>query len=170
MPAPYSVIFGRLKTTTCSYEIPIVPTIAIAMQSFVLDCPSIFRRLFPVSASSSASPIQKASDLLFFDNLALYYVVERTPPEVLARVFQSGDSRLAGAMLGILTPKQREIVHQLMAANNDGDRSRNEQASQALVILAGDLLLRGFLRRDGRRFYGVPREEQLQPGAGAYHP
>lgn len=110
------------------------------------------------------SPVQKVSDLLFFDNLALYYLLENTPTPVLARVFQNGNSRLAGAMLGILGPEQRKEMHGLMAQANDGDALRNQQAEEALLIIAADLLARGFVRKQGPHYFGTPREEKLQAG------
>ena len=38
----------------------------------------------------------------------------------------------------------------------------DQQAVESLVITANDLFARGFLRKQGRHFYGTPREEQLQ--------
>lgn len=64
-----------------------------------------------MSGPAPFSIVQKPNDLLFFDNLALYYVLQNTPPRVLSRVFLTADSRLSGSLLGILSPKQRETVH-----------------------------------------------------------
>jgi len=102
----------------------------------------------------------KISDLLFFDNLALYYVANETPPRVLARVFASSDPRLGGSLLGVLDPERRKILHALMAQESDGDEGKNSSAADALLIIAGGLLDRGHIERKGRFFYGLKAEGQ----------
>lgn len=101
----------------------------------------------------------RAADLLFFDNMALYYVMTETPQAVLARVFNSADGRLAGSFLGLLTPAQRQTMHALMASENDGDVEKNTSALQALLIVADGLRNRGLIEKKGVHFFGKPRSE-----------
>ncbi len=112
-------------------------------------------------AQPTSQVIQKVNDLLFFDNLALYYLVERVPPQALARAFNSADGRLAGALLGIMTNEQRTSIHAHMVKENDGDDEKNAAACDALVITANDLYARGFLTKRGKHFFGRPQDERL---------
>jgi flagellar motor switch protein FliG len=93
-------------------------------------------------------------DLLFFDNLALYYLIQETPLSVLARSFLIMDPKLAGSILGILTKKQREILHFAMAKENDHDELKNQQATESLVIIAQNLYEKGMIIKKGLFFYG----------------
>jgi hypothetical protein len=99
------------------------------------------------------------TDLLFFDNLALFYLLRDTPPAVLARVFLRADPRLSGALLGLMTAAQREAIHYLMAKENDGDEKTFADAHNALLLLAGDLIRKGLVVREGRYYYGKPASE-----------
>ena len=99
------------------------------------------------------------NDLLFFDNLALHYVVNETPPAIFARVFLRSDSRLSGSMLGVMTGEQRKTVHELMAREDDGDKEKDTGAENALLIGVDDVLKRGHIERRGRHFYGVERTQ-----------
>ncbi len=113
------------------------------------------RAIFGVPETMQTRP----KDLLFFDNMALYYVMTETPQAVLARVFNSSDARLAGSFLGLLTPSQRETIHALMAAENDGDEEKNRAALQALLIVADGIRNRGLIEKKGVHFFGKPKEE-----------
>lgn len=120
-------------------------------------------------AHTPSQAIQKVNDLLFFDNLALYYLIERVPPQVLARAFNSADGRLAGALLGIMNPEQRVSIHAYMIQENDGDQAKNEQACGALVITANDLFARGFVTKKGLHYFGTPKSEKLDTQPGITH-
>ncbi|MCB1319166.1 MAG: hypothetical protein KDK34_02870 [Leptospiraceae bacterium] len=113
------------------------------------------------SAQQKSDGLQ-VRDLLFFDNLALYYVFENTPPRVLGRAFNCTDGRLSGSLLGLMNPKQRETVHAFMIMENDDNESKNADAIQALTIIARDLLDRGFIRKQGLHYFGTPGTESLQ--------
>lgn len=89
--------------------------------------------------------------------------MERTPPRALARAFHALDGRLSGSFLGLMNPEQRQMIHALMAEENDGDDAKNGQAVDALVITANDCVARGFIRKQGRHFFGTPRDERLEP-------
>lgn len=101
------------------------------------------------------------TDLLFFDNLALFYLLRDTPPNVLARVFVRADARLSGALLGLMTPEQREAIHYLMAKENDDNEKVFAEANRALLILADDLMRKGLVIKEGRYYYGKPVEKKL---------
>ncbi|MCB1325235.1 MAG: hypothetical protein H7A21_07155 [Spirochaetales bacterium] len=114
-------------------------------------------------ATKHEGPVQKISDLLFFDNLALYYLVERCPVPVMGRVFNSADARLTGSMLGVMNPQQRTLTHASMVKENDGIEELNREALAALLILANDLCARGLVRKEGLHFFGTPANQALQP-------
>jgi len=116
-----------------------------------------------MSGPKPFSIVPKPNDLLFFYNLALLYVLQNTPPRVLARVFLSADSRLSGSILGILSKKQRETVHALMVQENDQDVEKNREAGEGLCLIAEGLVARGLIRKQGQHFYGVPSTEKLAP-------
>lgn len=120
-------------------------------------------------ANTPAQIIRKVNDLLFFDNLALYYLIERVPPQVLARTLNAADGRLGGALLGIMNAEQRASIHAYMIQENDGDAIKNEQACDALVITANDMYARGFLTKKGLHYFGTPKTEKLDPQAGPAH-
>ncbi len=102
----------------------------------------------------SPTPIKSPAKLLFCDNLALYYLVERTPLSLLARLFCTADPRLAGALLGVMDMERRREVHQLMSSEKDGNQKLNKQALDALLIIANDLCLQGLIYRRGIYFLG----------------
>jgi len=72
-------------------------------------------------------------DLLFFDNLALYYLVQETPLNVLARAFLVMDPKLAGSILGILNVKQRELLHFAMTKENDREEEKKTKKPKMLL-------------------------------------
>ncbi|GIX41220.1 MAG: hypothetical protein KatS3mg129_0953 [Leptospiraceae bacterium] len=98
-------------------------------------------------------------DLLFFDNLALYYLIQETPVNVLARAFLIMDPKLAGSILGILSKKQRELLHFAMAKENDNDAEKNKQAQESLVIIAQNLYEKGMIIKKGLYFYGKEKSQ-----------
>ncbi|MCB1175466.1 MAG: hypothetical protein KDK39_17960 [Leptospiraceae bacterium] len=111
---------------------------------------------------SARQAFTKIQDLLFCDNLALYYILQNAPLPLLARVMNSADGRLAGSLLGIMNPAQREELNALMAgARQNPSTAKDEDARQGLVIIAGDLYARGLIRKSGPHFLGTPRSEEL---------
>jgi flagellar motor switch protein FliG len=102
-------------------------------------------------------------DLLFFDNLALYYLVQDTPLNVLARAFLVMDPKLAGSILGILNVKQRELLHFAMTKENDRDEEKNQKAQDALVIIAQNLYEKGMIIKKGIHFYGKEKSPSPSP-------
>ncbi len=108
------------------------------------------------SMESSKQKLRKLElkDLLFFDNLALYYLIQETPLSVLARAFLVIDPKLAGSILGILSPKQRELLHFAMSKENDGDIKKHNEAKEGLVLIAQNLYEKGMIINKGNYFYG----------------
>ncbi|MCB1170350.1 MAG: hypothetical protein KDK25_08455 [Leptospiraceae bacterium] len=104
--------------------------------------------------------LEKVNQLLFFDNLALYYVMREIPPVVLARAFLTVDSRLSGSLLGIMDPEQRAMIHAMMIKENDEDAEKNEQAAQSLLVMGNELIKKGIIRKEGPHFRGVPAAEE----------
>lgn len=97
--------------------------------------------------------------LLYFDDLALFYLVRDTPPNLLARVFIRADARVSGAMIGVMTQEQREAIHYLMAKENDDNEKLFEKSEKAIFILADDLIRKGLVRRQGQYFFGNKLDE-----------
>ena len=112
-----------------------------------------------MSAPEPFSIVHKPNDLLFFDNLALHYVLQNTPPRVLARVFLTADSRLSGSLLGILGKKQREMVHAMMLQEKDQDAEKNQKACEGLCLIAEGLVARGLIRKEGIHFFGERNDQ-----------
>ncbi|MEM7184283.1 MAG: hypothetical protein AAF518_25515 [Spirochaetota bacterium] len=104
-------------------------------------------------------PFQKFSDLSYFDNLALYYLCNETPPETLALAFLTGDTKVVGSLLGVLDPKRREYVHALMGKHQNDTDEKKEKAVSGLLIIAEGLLSRNLIAAKGKFIYGVPKEE-----------
>ncbi|MBE8398578.1 hypothetical protein IQB76_21375, partial [Leptospira borgpetersenii serovar Hardjo-bovis] len=86
--------------------------------------------------------IKSFEEISYFDNLALYYLCNETPPHTLALVFLIGDSKVCGSMLGVLEGDRRQYVHQLMAEQKDVELSKKESAVQGLLIIAEGLITR----------------------------
>ena len=107
--------------------------------------------------------LEKVNQLLFFDNLALYYVLREIPPVVLARAFLTVDSRLSGSLLGLTDVEQRTMVHALMMKENDEDTEKNEQSARALVDMANELIKKGIIRKEGPHFRGVQAADESRP-------
>tara|TARA_Y100001937_G_scaffold79768_1_gene108140 strand:+ start:92895 stop:93215 length:321 start_codon:yes stop_codon:yes gene_type:complete len=103
--------------------------------------------------------IEKVNQLLFFDNLALYYVLREIPPVVLARAFLTVDSRLSGSLLGLMDVEQRTVVHALMIKENDDDTAKNDQSARALMDMANELIKKGIIKKEGPHFRGVQAAE-----------
>lgn len=101
------------------------------------------------------------TELLFFDNLALHYIIENTPPRILARVLNVADPRLAGALLGILNLDQRKSIHQLMKVENDSNQIKNTESKYALLQIATDLYSRGIVYQTKKHFFGSTSGEKL---------
>lgn len=100
------------------------------------------------------SELEKFEDLTYFDNLALYYLCNETPPQTLALAFLIGNEKVVGSMLGTLSPKRREFVHQLMAKQKDISQEQKEQAVSGMLIIAENLIRRGLIQKQGHFYYG----------------
>lgn len=98
--------------------------------------------------------MKKFSDLSYFDNLALYYLCNETPPQTLALAFLDSDEKVCGSILGVLDPKRREYIHYLMAKEKDAPQEKRDAAQQGLLLIAEALLSRGLIIQKGRYYYG----------------
>ncbi|WP_025181097.1 hypothetical protein [Leptospira interrogans] len=101
--------------------------------------------------------IKSFEEISYFDNLALYYLCNETPPQTLALVFLIGDSKVCGSMLGVLEGDRRQYVHQLMAEQKDVELSKKESALQGLLIIAEGLITRKLIVKNGKFYYGTKR-------------
>ncbi|WP_206698696.1 hypothetical protein [Leptospira stimsonii] len=101
--------------------------------------------------------VQSFEELSYFDNLALYYLCNETPPQTLALAFLIGDKKVCGSMLGVLEGKRREYVHQLMAEQQDVGAAKKQSAVQGLLIIAEGLITRKLIEKKGQFYYGTQR-------------
>ncbi|WP_125169838.1 FliG C-terminal domain-containing protein [Leptospira perolatii] len=97
-------------------------------------------------------------EISYFDNLALYYLCNETPPQTLALAFLIADKKVCGSMLGVMEPKRREFVHELMAKQKDAPEEKKTAAAQGLLIIAENLLTRNLVRKQGKYYYGVKKD------------
>ncbi|TGK21225.1 hypothetical protein EHO61_05105 [Leptospira fluminis] len=107
---------------------------------------------------SEDQTVKSFEELSFFDNLALYYLCNETPPQTLALAFLIGDKKVCGSMLGVLEPKRRAFVHELMAKEQDAPEEKKRSAAQGLLIIAEGLLTRNLIRKQGKFYYGTERK------------
>ncbi|AOP35775.1 hypothetical protein A0128_19175 [Leptospira tipperaryensis] len=101
--------------------------------------------------------VKSFEELSYFDNLALYYLCNETPPQTLALAFLVGDKNVCGSMLGVLEGKRREYVHQLMAEQQDTEAAKKQAAVQGLLIIAEGLITRKLIEKRGKFYYGTER-------------
>lgn len=101
--------------------------------------------------------LKKFTDLSYFDNLALYYLCNETPPHTLALAFIHGDQKVVGSILGVLDQKRREYVHSIMVQEKDADLEKKESATSGMLIIAENLLTRNLIEKKGQYYFGVKR-------------
>jgi hypothetical protein len=106
----------------------------------------------------SNEEVSKFSDLSYFDNLALYYVCNETPPKTLALAFLEGDAKVVGSMLGLLEPKRREFIHSLMSQYKDTNEQERQSALSGILIIANGLITRNLIQKQGRYYYGTKKK------------
>lgn len=103
------------------------------------------------------SIIKKFTDFTYFDNLALWYLCNETPPTTLALAFLGADDKVCGSMLGVLDAKRRAYVHELMSRQQEEDESKKKAAAEGMFIIADGLISRNLIRQEGKYFFGVPK-------------
>ncbi|MDX1960942.1 MAG: hypothetical protein SFU98_20395 [Leptospiraceae bacterium] len=101
--------------------------------------------------------VKRFQDLTYFDNLALHYLCNETPPKTLALSFLAGDEKVVGSMLGVLDPKRREFVHKLMAEFSESDEASRKAALHGVLCIAENLLLRNLIEKKGKFFFGTQK-------------
>ncbi len=101
--------------------------------------------------------LKSFEELSYFDNLALHYLCNETPPQTLALAFLVGDKKVCGSMLGVMEPKRRAYVHELMAKQQDFPEDKKHAAAQGLLIIADGLITRNLIRRQGKFYFGTEK-------------
>jgi hypothetical protein len=104
------------------------------------------------------SELQNFSVLSYFDNLALYYLSNETPPSTLALAFLHGDTKVTGSILGLLDAKRREYIHKLMSEQENESDENKQSAVTGMLIIAENLLTRNLIEKRGQFYYGVKKE------------
>ncbi len=107
--------------------------------------------------SDSESIVVDFSDLSFFDNLALFYLCNETPPQTLALAFLNGDPFVCGPMLGVLDVKRRQYVHEMMVIQKNASEETQKSARDGMMLIADGLISRNLIQKKGRFFYGVKK-------------
>jgi len=107
--------------------------------------------------SIEALTVKKFDDLTYFDNLALFYLCNETPPPTLALAFLSGNDKVVGSMLGVLDPKRREYVHKLMGESANEDEDKKKSALHGILCIAENLIIRNLIEKKGKFFFGVQK-------------
>ncbi len=105
-------------------------------------------------SQSDEKTIQKFEDFSYFDNLALYYLCNETPPQTLALAFLIADQKVCGSMLGVLEPKRRKYVHELMSSQNDAPMDKKNSAVEGMYIIAEGLINRNLIKKKGQFYFG----------------
>ncbi|ABZ95693.1 hypothetical protein EHQ92_02985 [Leptospira biflexa] len=107
--------------------------------------------------SGSEQVLEKLSQLSYFDNLALYYLCNETPPQTLALAFLQMDEKIAGSMLGVLDLQRRKYVHELMALQKDSAEESKKAAAEGLLLIADGLISRNLISKQGQYFFGTKK-------------
>jgi hypothetical protein len=102
--------------------------------------------------------LEKIGQLSYFDNRALYYLCNETPPKTLALAFLKMDEKISGSMLGVLDLKRRKFVHELMALQKDASDDEKQAAANGLLLIADGLISRNLIEKRGQFFYGSSRD------------
>jgi hypothetical protein len=103
---------------------------------------------------SEEKTINKFEDFSYFDNLALYYLCNETPPQTLALAFLVADQKVCGSMLGVLEPKRRKYVHELMSSQKNTPIEKMNSAVEGMFIIAEGLINRNLIQKKGQFYFG----------------
>ena len=113
--------------------------------------------------------LTKISQLLFFDNVALYYLSKNVPKQILAKSFSFLDPRLVAAFLNVMNKKDISQIYKLMQqeaqkpkvnTRNQSNENKEKKISEALLLLANDLCDQGFVYKKMQYFYGVALKQE----------
>ncbi len=100
----------------------------------------------------------KINDLLFFDNLALVYLVQETPLTLLAKAIMVIDTKIANSIFTILTEKQKEILSVATLFEKKPSDLEKEQIIKSLILIAQNLYEKGLIYKKGLYFYGKQKQ------------
>jgi hypothetical protein len=60
-------------------------------------------------------------------------------------------------MLGVLEPKRRKYVHELMSSQQDVSMEKKKAAADGMLIIADGLLSRDLIQKKGNFYFGKPK-------------
>lgn len=103
------------------------------------------------------SGLSKFEDLTYFDDLALFYLCNETPPTTLALAFLEGEPKVIGSILGLLDGKRREYIHHLMSSQQSATPEDKASALSGMLIIAENLISRNLIEKKGRYYYGTKK-------------
>jgi len=109
--------------------------------------------------SGSEPTLSKIEEISYFDNLALHYLCNETPPQTLALAFLKMNEKIAGSLLGVLDIKRRKYVHELMALQKDSPDEARQTAMEGLLIIADGLISRNLIAKQGMYYYGTAKTQ-----------
>lgn len=108
--------------------------------------------------SGGEQTLEKVEQLSYFDNRALYYLCNETPPKTLALAFLIMNEKISGSMLGVLDVSRRKFVHELMAVQKDASEEEKVAAATGLLLIADGLISRNLIQKKGQFFYGSSKD------------
>ena len=107
--------------------------------------------------------VKKIENLLFFDRLALYYLSQSIPKQILAKAFLFLDPRLIASLNFVMQgDKNLQKVHELIKGDEGkksllSKKTTDEKSNiiEAFLLVANDLCDRGFIEKRLQHYYGV---------------
>jgi hypothetical protein len=108
--------------------------------------------------SNSEKTLDKVAQLSYFDNRALFYLCNETPPKTLALAFLQMDNKISGSMLGVMDVKRRKFVHELMALQQNVTDEEKLAASTGLLLIADGLISRNLIVKKGQFYFGSSKD------------
>lgn len=108
--------------------------------------------------SGGEQTLEKVEQLSYFDNRALYYLCNETPPKTLALAFLKLNEKISGSMLGVLDVNRRKFVHELMAFQKEASEEEKVAAATGLLLIADGLISRNLIQKKGQFYYGSSKD------------
>lgn len=112
-----------------------------------------------MSDHNEPSTIKKFEDFTYFDNQALWYLCNETPPQTLALAFLGADEKVCGSILGVLDQSRRKYVHELMSQQKSATEEQKKSAAEGMFIIADGLITRNLIKKEGRYYFGAQKSQ-----------
>lgn len=110
-----------------------------------------------MNATNKPEKIQ-IQDFLFFDTIALMYLVQETPLALLAKAITFIDKKIANTIYTILTQKQKEILNIAISLEKTPSGPEKEKIVESLTMIAQSLCEKGLIYKKGIYYYGKEKK------------